>query len=40
MSALIDGLGNNGTLVVVGAVFDPIEVSPIQLIYSRGHPVE
>ena len=32
MSALIDGLGPNGKLIVVGATFDPIEVSPIQLI--------
>ena len=32
MSALIDGLGSNGKLVVVGATFDPIEVTPIQLI--------
>ncbi len=35
MSALIDGLGDNGTLVVVGAAFDPIEVSPIQLIQGK-----
>src|SRR2546421_4594407 len=35
MSALIDGLGDNGTLVVVGATFDPIEVSPIQLIQGK-----
>ena len=35
MSALIDGLGDNGTLVVVGATFDPIEVSPIQLIQDK-----
>ncbi|HEV3330849.1 MAG TPA: alcohol dehydrogenase [Bryobacteraceae bacterium] len=32
MSALIGGLGANGTLMVVGASTDPIEVSPIQLI--------
>jgi D-arabinose 1-dehydrogenase-like Zn-dependent alcohol dehydrogenase len=32
MSELIDGLGANGKLLVVGAAFDPIEVSPIQLI--------
>src|SRR5881394_2571676 len=30
MSALIDGLGDNGKLVVVGAAPDPIEVSPLQ----------
>ena len=32
MSDLIDGLGPNGKLIVVGATFDPIEVTPIQLI--------
>jgi D-arabinose 1-dehydrogenase-like Zn-dependent alcohol dehydrogenase len=32
MSALIDGLGPNGKLVVIGATFDPIEVTPAQLI--------
>jgi D-arabinose 1-dehydrogenase-like Zn-dependent alcohol dehydrogenase len=32
MSELIDGLGPNGRLIVVGATFDPIEVTPIQLI--------
>lgn len=32
MSALIDGLGDLGKLVVVGASPEPIEVSPIQLI--------
>jgi D-arabinose 1-dehydrogenase-like Zn-dependent alcohol dehydrogenase len=32
MSELIDGLGANGKLLVVGAAFDPIEASPIQLI--------
>jgi D-arabinose 1-dehydrogenase-like Zn-dependent alcohol dehydrogenase len=32
MSSLIDGLGPNGKLVVIGAAFDPIEVTPIQLI--------
>jgi D-arabinose 1-dehydrogenase-like Zn-dependent alcohol dehydrogenase len=32
MSSLIDGLGDNGTMMVVGATPDPIEVSPIQLI--------
>lgn len=32
MSALVDGLGPNGKLVVIGATFDPIEVTPIQLI--------
>jgi D-arabinose 1-dehydrogenase-like Zn-dependent alcohol dehydrogenase len=32
MSELIDGLGPNGKLLVIGASFDPIEVTPIQLI--------
>jgi D-arabinose 1-dehydrogenase-like Zn-dependent alcohol dehydrogenase len=32
MSELIDGLGPNGKLLVIGASFDPIEVSPVQLI--------
>jgi D-arabinose 1-dehydrogenase-like Zn-dependent alcohol dehydrogenase len=32
MSELVDGLGPNGKLVVIGAAFDPIEVTPIQLI--------
>src|SRR3984957_2190645 len=32
MFELIDGLGPNGKLGVVGATFDPIEVTPIQLI--------
>jgi D-arabinose 1-dehydrogenase-like Zn-dependent alcohol dehydrogenase len=35
MSALINGLGANGTLLVVGASMDPIEVSPIQLIFGK-----
>ena len=32
MSELIDGLGPNGKLMVVGVAFDPIEVTPVQLI--------
>jgi D-arabinose 1-dehydrogenase-like Zn-dependent alcohol dehydrogenase len=32
MSELIDGLGPNGKLIVVGATFEPIEVTPTQLI--------
>lgn len=32
MSELIDGLGLNGKLVVIGATYDPIEVKPVQLI--------
>jgi len=32
MSELVDGLGPNGKLIVIGATFEPIEVAPIQLI--------
>ena len=32
MSELIDGLGANGKLMVIGAAFDAIEVTPVQLI--------
>lgn len=32
MSELIDGLGPNGRLMVIGAAFEPIEVTPVQLI--------
>jgi D-arabinose 1-dehydrogenase-like Zn-dependent alcohol dehydrogenase len=32
MSEVINGLGPSGKLIVVGATFDPIEVTPIQLI--------
>jgi D-arabinose 1-dehydrogenase-like Zn-dependent alcohol dehydrogenase len=32
MSEVIDGLGPNGKLMVVGAAMDPIEVTPAQLI--------
>jgi D-arabinose 1-dehydrogenase-like Zn-dependent alcohol dehydrogenase len=32
MSALVNGLGPNGKLLVIGAAFDPIEVTPVQLI--------
>jgi D-arabinose 1-dehydrogenase-like Zn-dependent alcohol dehydrogenase len=32
MTELIDGLGPNGKLMVIGATFDPMEVTPIQLI--------
>jgi D-arabinose 1-dehydrogenase-like Zn-dependent alcohol dehydrogenase len=35
MSELIDGLGANGSLLVVGASPEPIQVSPIQLITGR-----
>ena len=39
MSELIDGLGPNGKLMVIGATFDPIEVTPFQLI-SRSRTIE
>ena len=39
MSELIDGLGPNGKLMVVGAAFDPIEVTPVQLI-SRSRTIQ
>ena len=32
MSELVDGLGANGKLMVIGAAFDAIEVTPLQLI--------
>jgi D-arabinose 1-dehydrogenase-like Zn-dependent alcohol dehydrogenase len=32
MSEVINGLGPNGKLMVVGAAFEPIEVTPVQLI--------
>jgi D-arabinose 1-dehydrogenase-like Zn-dependent alcohol dehydrogenase len=35
MSALIDGLGVGGKLLVVGASADPMSVTPVQLILSR-----
>src|SRR5271157_3660618 len=34
MSELINGLGPNGKLMVVGATYDPIEVTPPQLIFG------
>lgn len=48
MSELIDGMGPNGKFIVVGATFDPIEVTPIQLIsgsrtiqgWSTGTPAD
>jgi D-arabinose 1-dehydrogenase-like Zn-dependent alcohol dehydrogenase len=39
MSELIDGLGPNGKLMVVGATYDPIEVTPVQLIFGN-HSVQ
>jgi D-arabinose 1-dehydrogenase-like Zn-dependent alcohol dehydrogenase len=35
ISALVDGLGPNGTLIIVGAAFDSLTVTPIQLIGGR-----
>jgi len=48
MSEVIDGLGPNGRLMVVGADFKPIEVTPVQLIsasrtiqgWSSGTPAD
>jgi D-arabinose 1-dehydrogenase-like Zn-dependent alcohol dehydrogenase len=48
MSDVFDGLGPNGKLIVIGATFDPIEVTPVQLIngsrniqgWASGTPVE
>ncbi len=48
MSELVDGLGPNGKRMVVGATFDPIEVTPMQLIsgsrslqgWSTGTPAD
>jgi len=48
MSELLNGLGPNGKLIVVGATFDPIEVTAIQLIsgsrtiqgWSTGTPAD
>jgi D-arabinose 1-dehydrogenase-like Zn-dependent alcohol dehydrogenase len=34
MSALVDGLGPNGTLMVIGVSPEPIEVTPSQLIFG------
>jgi D-arabinose 1-dehydrogenase-like Zn-dependent alcohol dehydrogenase len=35
MSSLFDGLGMNGRMMVVGAAPNPIEVTPVQLIFGR-----
>jgi D-arabinose 1-dehydrogenase-like Zn-dependent alcohol dehydrogenase len=35
MSALIGGLGANGTLLVIGASGEPIEVAPNQLLFGK-----
>jgi D-arabinose 1-dehydrogenase-like Zn-dependent alcohol dehydrogenase len=39
MSELIDGLGPNGNLIVIGATFDPIAVTPLQLI-TGSHTIQ
>ena len=35
MSAVFDGLASNGKLLVVGASFDPLTITPLQLIHGR-----
>jgi len=35
MSALVDGLGPNGTLMIVGADLAPLSVTPVQLIFGN-----
>jgi D-arabinose 1-dehydrogenase-like Zn-dependent alcohol dehydrogenase len=35
MSALVGGLGANGTMLVVGASMDPIEAAPNQLLFGK-----
>ena len=35
MSALVDGLGGNGTLMIVGAGFESLTVTPLQLIAGK-----
>jgi D-arabinose 1-dehydrogenase-like Zn-dependent alcohol dehydrogenase len=35
MSALFDGVAPNGHLLIVGAAFDPLAISPIQFINGR-----
>jgi D-arabinose 1-dehydrogenase-like Zn-dependent alcohol dehydrogenase len=35
MSALVNGLGPNGTLMIVGADLSPLSVSPVQLIFGN-----
>jgi D-arabinose 1-dehydrogenase-like Zn-dependent alcohol dehydrogenase len=35
MSSLVDGLGANGRMMVVGASMEPIEVTPVQLIFGN-----
>ncbi|MFD7282834.1 alcohol dehydrogenase [Streptomyces sp. NPDC059862] len=42
ITATVDGLSHRGELVVIGATFDPMGISPVQLIMQgrivRGHP--
>ncbi len=35
ISALVDGLGRDGKLVIVGASTEPVTVTPLQLIFTR-----
>jgi D-arabinose 1-dehydrogenase-like Zn-dependent alcohol dehydrogenase len=35
ISSLVDGLGKNGRMMVVGASMDPIEATPFQLIFGN-----
>jgi len=35
ITSVVDGLGRNGQLMIVGATSDPVEVSPFQLIMGR-----
>jgi D-arabinose 1-dehydrogenase-like Zn-dependent alcohol dehydrogenase len=35
ISSLVDGLGPDGTMVIVGAAAEPLSVIPLQLIFGR-----
>ena len=35
ISALVDGLGPDGKLVIVGAGLEPLTITPLQLIFAR-----
>ena len=35
ISALVDGLGPDGKLVIVGATPEPVTITPLQLIFAR-----
>ena len=35
ISALVDGLGPDGKLVIVGAGLEPLTITPLQLIFPR-----